>query len=294
MKTIAVLLTCHNRKEKTITCLRNLYTALAVDNGGFSIAIYITDDGCTDGTSEAVLNEFSAMDITVLQGSGSLYWAGGMRYSWTAALKKDFDGYILINDDTYVYNNVFSDMRIANDYSIKQFGIEGVYIGSTESSNHKNSITYGGSNFLNKWKLNEQRVIPNGIFPQECQVGNANIMFVSKNVVKKIGILSSSYAHAAADYDYTLMAKNLKLPVLVTSNICGSCENDHPVDFHSFKHKSLSQRKKFAYSPNGFHFNDYIEFNKRNFFYRVPLVFFICWFRILFPSFYIKIFSDLK
>ncbi len=291
MKSLAVLITCFNRKEKTLTCLRNLYKAYEVNNGDFSISLFITDDGCTDGTVESVLTEFSNKDVTILRGSGSLYWAGGMRYSWTAALKKDFDGYLLINDDTYVCSNIFSDMRIANDYSLKEFGMEGVYIGSTESITHKN-ITYGGSNFLNRWKLNEHRVIPNGIYPQECEVGNANIMFVSKNIVQKIGILSDSLFHAAADYDYTLMAKKRKLPVLVTSNICGICENDHPVDFHTFKDKSLFQRKKFAYSPSGFHFHDYIEFNKRNFIYRVPLVFLICWFRILFPVIYIKIFSN--
>ena len=52
MKTIAVLLTVFNRREKTIECLKNLF---AQDiPAEYSIMVYLTDDGCTDGTPEAV------------------------------------------------------------------------------------------------------------------------------------------------------------------------------------------------------------------------------------------------
>ena len=47
-KTIAVLLTCHNRKVKTISCLKSLYEATLPK--GFSLEIFLVDDGSVDGT----------------------------------------------------------------------------------------------------------------------------------------------------------------------------------------------------------------------------------------------------
>ena len=49
---ISVLLTCHNRKAKTLGCLTSLYAAeLPV---GYDMEVYLVDDGCTDGTADAV------------------------------------------------------------------------------------------------------------------------------------------------------------------------------------------------------------------------------------------------
>lgn len=56
MKTIAVLLTAHNRKEKTLLCLDFLFKQKQVEE--YTIDVYLTDDGSTDGTSEAVKKHF--------------------------------------------------------------------------------------------------------------------------------------------------------------------------------------------------------------------------------------------
>lgn len=51
---IAVLLTCFNRKEKTLACLAGLYESQKVYNERNStpieMEVFLTDDGCTDGT----------------------------------------------------------------------------------------------------------------------------------------------------------------------------------------------------------------------------------------------------
>lgn len=48
MQTIAILLTVFNRKEKTVKCLQHLNIQLPLQ--GYKTDIYLTDDGCTDGT----------------------------------------------------------------------------------------------------------------------------------------------------------------------------------------------------------------------------------------------------
>ena len=61
MKT-AALLTCHNRKEKTLACLKSLYRNMP------EVDVYLTDDGCADGTAEAVKSifPFSGVYLTAL------------------------------------------------------------------------------------------------------------------------------------------------------------------------------------------------------------------------------------
>lgn len=54
MKTIAILLTVFNRKEKTLECLKRIYQQLNIEN--LKLEIYLTNDGCTDGTPEAIKN----------------------------------------------------------------------------------------------------------------------------------------------------------------------------------------------------------------------------------------------
>ena len=83
---IAVILTCYNRKAKTLACLDRLFHAQEVQ-GDVELTVFLTDDGCTDGTADAVRTSFPEKDIHILQGNGQLYWAGGMRLAWKAAME---------------------------------------------------------------------------------------------------------------------------------------------------------------------------------------------------------------
>ena len=80
-----MLVTVFNRCDITIQGLRRLYVAIAALPGDYFFDVYLTDDGCTDGTPKAVAAEFP--DIHIVQGDGSLFWGGGMRLAWKAAVE---------------------------------------------------------------------------------------------------------------------------------------------------------------------------------------------------------------
>ena len=82
MKTVAVLIAAYNRKQTTLSCLNSLQ-ALQLP-GDVKLEIFLTDDASTDGTAQAVCNLYP--QVHLLHGTGSLYWAGGMRYTWAKAL----------------------------------------------------------------------------------------------------------------------------------------------------------------------------------------------------------------
>ena len=78
MKHIAVLLTVHNRKEKTLRCLHDLFVQESVE--GYTIDVWLTDDGCTDGTPEVIVQRWA--DVHIVKGDGNLYWNRGMYTAW--------------------------------------------------------------------------------------------------------------------------------------------------------------------------------------------------------------------
>jgi GT2 family glycosyltransferase len=75
-KRIAVLLTVFNRKEKTKTCLQALFSQELA--GEACIEVFLTNDGCTDGTPEMVKTLFPQAHL--VEGDGQLFWNRGMRH----------------------------------------------------------------------------------------------------------------------------------------------------------------------------------------------------------------------
>jgi len=103
--TIHVLMPVFNRLELTkemINCLRSQ----AVEE---SISIVVIDDGSTDGTAEYLQTQ---SDITVLQGSGSLWWGGaidlGLRHLFTQAHGADW--VVMVNNDTWIDKNFIQNL----------------------------------------------------------------------------------------------------------------------------------------------------------------------------------------
>ena len=289
MSKIAVLLTCYNRKEKTINCIQSILNAKEKYTEPIDLKFYITDDGSTDGTSEALVSTFKDINLCLLKGTGDLYWAGGMRNSWAEATKAQYDGFLLINDDIVVKENLFTEIIFTDNFSQKEYNKSGIYIGSTCEIADESKISYGGRILTNKWKHSMRLVVPNGKTPQKCDLGNANVMFVPGEVYKKLGMFYSGYTHGSADYDYTLSAVKKNIPVLITPTVCANCDDDHHFSLNNFAGKKLAARIKYAYSPVGFAFSNYLLYNKRNFWYRVVFVWIIGWIRILVPSFSVRI-----
>jgi len=290
MEKIAVLLTCFNRKDKTLRCLEAFNTALKTfqEQQSLKVQVYLTDDGSTDGTAHAVLKKYPT--TTIIQGTGDLFWANGMRSSWSTALKGNYDGYLLLNDDTTVYKDVLFELFKTHSYSVDTYKMAGIYVGATENQKTK-ELTYSGAVVTNFLTASIKVIVPDGTTYQRCDFGNANIMLVPSEVVEKIGILSAGYSHGKADYDYTMMARKAKIPALIGPKIGGHCEYDHDHYYVDWENKSLSERWKVLYSPIGIDFKSQLKFNRKFFPFRVPVVLLSGYFKLFFPKIYLRRFN---
>lgn len=294
---IAVLLTCHNRRAKTENCLRSLKDALAAYNNEAKekvcVEIFLTDDGCTDGTAEAARGVFpDDKMLHILKGDGNLYWAGGMRFCWREAMKRhsEWDYYLLLNDDAELMQNVLTELFYAEQFAEEHYRKKGLVSGITCSKLNTKEITYGGEVRTNRFLARLKRLTPNGE-PQLCDLTNANILLVPAMIVDDIGIFYEKYRHGKADYDYSVMARRAGYPVVLTANPCAYCERDHwDGNERAKKVISMSLEERKSYFANPVHsMSDHIMYVRRTSPIRLPMVWIGRMLNLYCPKFYYHI-----
>lgn len=237
-KNLAVLLTCFNRKIKTLNCLNSLYEANLPT--AMSFDVFLVDDDSTDGTSEAVLRQFPK--VSIVKGDGTLFWSRGMHTAWKAAVNhKDYDAYIWLNDDTILFKNALSIMISA----VKETNYSSIICGATCSESDK-SITYGA--YKSK---KDGLLVPNGEL-QECRIINGNFVLVPKIVFDKLGNFDWCFRHAIADFDYGLRAIEAGFKNYLAASFVGFCELNPTLPKWCLKETPLFERFKLLYSPLGY------------------------------------------
>ena len=278
---IGVLLTCYNRKNKTLACLSSLYKADKPENINFDV--FVTDDKSSDGTKVAVKKSFPL--VKIIDGTGELFWAGGIRNSWSYAMSEDkYDVFLLLNDDVELHQDFFKNFISTNNYSISKFGKVGIYSSATIDRNTR-KISYGGNIIKNKlFRIHSVRITPTKI-PQSVHTANANILWIDKSVVQKIGILDDRYVHGIADYDYALRANKNNIPVLLTMGIGGLCDNDHGNNWLD-NNATLKERINYLMSPLGLSYKNYLLYIKTHFPTSLPYSFTMIWLKTITPFFW--------
>lgn len=294
---IAILLTCFNRCKKTVKSILSLIDSIKEYNNSIyqiEYEIFLTDDGCTDGTSDTIRAILNNDKIHIIKSDGNAFWAGGMRIAWVEAMKysSNFDYFILLNDDTVVDNKGVNELLTTDQHSFIKYKKHCVCTGFISDPTNKTLITYGAKKYKNSLLNGAVDLIPSGT-PQLCEMPNANLLLVHKDVVNEIGILSAEFIHGAADWDYGLRAKRKGIPVLATANICGYCEFDHDnsdLEGKKVRAMTFSERKSFLNRPTHI-YRDGLVFNYRYFrlkYYIIKIAFYL---NLYFPSLFYVIFK---
>ena len=237
MRSIAILITCHNRKLKTLECLSNLYKqdGIFVD---FVLDVFLVDDASIDGTSDEIRKHFP--EVNIIYGDGNLYWNRGMHLAWkTAYTFKDFDYYLWLNDDTFLN---YDSISILINSSIL-LDNKSVVIGST-FSHDLNRTSYGG--YSKRGKL----LVPNGKM-QESSTFNGNIVLIPQYVFNRVGILDPRFIHAIGDFEYALRIRKYSLKSFIAPSYLGICEGATKLPKWCQAEYSLLERIRNLYSPLG-------------------------------------------
>lgn len=246
-KSLAVLLTVYNRRDKTIDCLSHLF-AQEIPNE-VQIDVYMVDDGCTDGTAVAAKELFP--DVNIIQGDGSLYWNRGMWTAWDAASKrKDYDFYLWLNDDTYIQGNAIGQMlELCGRYKNQV-----IVVGASKSS-QSDKLTYGG------------RI--DGIIPRcdgapiEILGFDGNIVLIPQDVYQKLGNLDYYYRHGMGDSDYALRARKAGIKMYQCGIILGICDLHERIDPWCNPDVPFTKRWKAMHQPTGMRPWEWFHYEKQ-------------------------------
>jgi len=244
---IVTIITCHNRKEKTVSCLTNLMNQNVIDD--IDLSIYLVDDGSTDGTGDVVKRKFP--QVTVLQSDGLLYWNGGMRLAYSEAMKDDYDYYLWLNDDTFLYSDALKLLLETSKNMKQKIGGELIATGTIKDI-ETGEVIYGGRNQKSKLQPLKFILLENSAEPQQCDTFNGNVVLIPRNVTKEIGNISSEFSKQhGGDFDYGLRAKYAGFESWVAPGIIGTCSSN-PIEGTIFDTSlSLKERRKKMNTPRG-------------------------------------------
>lgn len=272
-KSIAVLMTVHDRKKKTLDCLSSLYRCVLPESSEFNV--FLVNDGCTDGTEQFVAKQFP--QVHIIQGDGNLFWNRGMLLAWKSAVAfADFDYYIWLNDDVILYKSAIADLLICSQEKNDQ----AIISGSTCSTTNVHEITYGG-------RIRKAGILkPNGEM-QSCDCCNGQLTLIPRYVYQKMGMNDPIFHHGFGDWDYGFRARKKGLQIFTTRTVSGQCDvngNDSAPAYLNSDH-SLLKRFKLLYSPLGKNPIQFFIYNARhNSLQSAILSFFMLHLKVILPN----------
>ena len=239
MATIAILITCYNRVQTTLQCLKCLFACDRPD--GLMVDVWLVDDNSPDHTGEVIQETYPG--VHVIFGSGSLYWCGGMRLAWkTAAEHNDYDAFLWLNDDTFLFADALSILLRDVNNNVANKGDIGIIVGAVCDS-ETGKTTYGFTG--------DPPRSPNGtLSPIQNETINGNVVWVSRKTWQSIGGLRDCFTHSMGDTDYGIRALKKKIPIWLTEKHIGVCYANKGKRWNE-NTQSLGTRWKMLHSPKG-------------------------------------------
>jgi GT2 family glycosyltransferase len=252
---IAVIMTCHNRRDITISCLQRL------EQQQVKYTVYLVDDGSSDSTSEAVQQDYP--EVKLFQGDGNLFWAGGMRMAFGEALKGDYDYYVWLNDDTILDPGAFQKLLDIHFDLIQRGNSEAIVVGSTQDP-LTGKPTYGGAIKSKNWYSNKLEFLEPSEQIQECDTMYGNCVLIPRGVATKVGNIDAAFVHTLGDIDYGLRARQLGCSVWAAPGFVGTCSQNSVTGSWADPNLSIGQRLKKVVQVKNFPIAPWTAFTKRH------------------------------
>lgn len=218
-RSIAVCIAAFNRRDTTLACLDSLVRADRP--GGLEIEVYLLDDASTDGTAEAVRSRFP--DVKLLRGTGALFWAGGMRIAYAAALEHPHPYFLWMNDDVIARFDALTRLVETERALRARDGWRHIVAGGMWDPDGDRA-SYGAYDLASRINPSRIRlVLPDDCEPRDVDLVNANMMLIPADIARSIGNIPKWYTHSMADWDYGLRARRAGFGVSLAPGYVGDC-----------------------------------------------------------------------
>lgn len=278
---VVAVLTCFNRKEKTIACVKGLKNAADFVGDTISLGIIVADDNSRDGTSTALAEQFP--DVEILHGNGSMFWNGGMHKAFGKAIADGYDYYLWINDDIEVYENFLGEMLSVQNEIHAETGQFGIVVGSTCNQHHQ--LSYGGLRLVLGRKTMKTALVQPENKSVQIDTFNGNCVLIAQGVVDILGNIDPVFRHKMGDIDYGLRAKQQGIQMRIAKGYLAECEHDHKIEGSYLDVKQpFKQRWKNITSPKELPIEAWFTFCKRHAGFFWPVYWMWPYFKVLITS----------
>lgn len=244
---ISVLLTCFNRKALTLRLLASLFRQQQLQA---ELCILVVDDGCSDGTADAIRQQFP--QVHVVAGTGQLYWCGGMRLAQQQlanVLPRAADYQLWLNDDVELDDDALARL-LKQTQALQASHRVGAVVGAVRSLTGS-TLTYGGRKSLSRWlPLRMSAVLAQSEQPQSCDFINGNVCLFPADAVEAVGELTSAYTHSMGDFDYGLRLRRRGFTLWQAAGSFGRCKGRPIAGSIRDRSLSLQQRLVLLQQPN--------------------------------------------
>ncbi|NEQ47619.1 MAG: glycosyltransferase family 2 protein [Leptolyngbya sp. SIOISBB] len=199
---VFILIPVHNRRETTVACLEKLQTTGDLER----FQIVVIDDGSTDGTGEAIAQNYP--QVNVLQGDGNLWWTGAIKKGMKYAYERNADFVIWLNDDCE-----FSEQTITNLVGFCYQNSESVIGCEVRDKQSGLFVSYGGQQ--KTWKgFRLIQTSPGQI--THCDALCGNIVCIPRKLIDVIGYPNAkALPHYGGDTLYTIKARKSGFSIFV-------------------------------------------------------------------------------
>ncbi len=247
---VCILLTCFNRKDKTVNCIKSLLRG----SDGLDLEFIVVDDNSLDGTVKA-LQELEA-NVLIYHGDGNLFYSGGMNMAMDVAKKRNaeakYDFFALVNDDVLFDDGALQ--RIIENCDDK------VIVGAMRDTD--GNCSYGGIKYD---KGIHYHFVTPADTDRNCDTFNANCVVIPGRIFMAVPIMDKAYKHSLGDFDYGLSIKHAGYPIEVSDHFAGTCNDNPPEGGWTDRSLSRLERIRQKESIKGAPFKPWFHFLRKNF-----------------------------
>ena len=239
---LAVVLTVHNRREKTLACLGALHDSAPA---GVRMDVVLVDDGSSDGTADAVRSAYPMTRIIV--GTGDLFWNQGMRLGLGRASALGADALVWLNDDTYLDPDALGRLLAA---AAREPDADFV-LAATVRDPDSGAVSYGGrvrSRWINPLHFDEL-LRPDSELTIDCEAFNGNLVLVPMTVFERVGNLADAFRHERGDIEYGMRARSMGVRVRLAPGSFGVCRYEARSPVVQAQRPFCAEMRSFATDP---------------------------------------------
>lgn len=235
LKKVELIIPVYNRREITLQALRSLRR---IDASGLEVRIVVVDDGSTDGTGAAIRRDFP--EVQIVEGDGTLHYAAGTNRGIAAALERNPDYLVTMNDDA-VYHEQFLQ-RLIETAEANPRSIVGALLLLWTEPHRVFQVGYEWKTLAGGWLQKENLTVfdfPKEPFEVEGMAGNCLLFPVE--AIRECGLMDEKkFPHGWGDFQWVVRMKNMGWRLLIEPKAFVWCEpNTNPKPLHQLKKSEI-------------------------------------------------------